>query len=143
MRRCGIELNEAEFLLEAAAGDVSEAIALHKSCASFAGAVHTSNVGTLTAGAFRGQLDATPPFCQLRLRSTVASTFAMAHASPPSSVPLSPEHGLASAGSLSSSAWPTVSLAQAAADDWDVVEHCPPSDEEDWVDVEDEVGQHT
>lgn len=116
MRRCGIELNEAEFLLEAAAGDVSEAIALHKSCASFAGAVHTSNVGTLTA----------------------ASTFAMANASPPSSIPHSPEDGLASAGSLSSSAWPTVSLAQAAAEDWDVVEHCPPSDEEDWVEIEDE-----
>lgn len=118
MRRCGIELNEAQFLLDAAFGDIRAAEELQRGCEKWAGPIHTTG-GKLTG----------------------ASYLAMAHASPPSSVPESP---------LEAVLWPTVAegvmkTAAASEDkDWDFLLSNKASaglgdeEEEDWVEIDDE-----
>jgi hypothetical protein len=56
MRRCGVELHEAHFLLDASGGAVEAAMELHTSCALFTGrpamlGSNGSGCGSLTAGA--------------------------------------------------------------------------------------------
>lgn len=73
--------------------------------------------------------------------SPAASHMALAHASPPSSMPESPADLLVvdDDGGMDSSQWPTVSSAAAASEDWDVVDPFLSNDGDEWVEVDDPV----
>lgn len=112
MRRCGVEMNEAIFLLEASDGDVRAASRLHGDTALWAAPATRGRVGSLTA----------------------ATDLALAKVciSPPEDTPASPD---------SCVVWPTMKQADAAqADDWDLIETFEddeaPRDGTDWVEID-------
>lgn len=117
MRRCGIEMNEAVFLLEAADGDVRAAAKLATSSATWAAPAAHSGIGSLTA----------------------ATNLALANAcqtSPPEDMPGSPTTATAQ--------WPSISQAAASeADGWALVETDAEQDDDaeanDWVELDLEV----
>lgn len=120
MRRCGVELNEAIFMLEAAGGDVRAACKLARSSTDWAAPAAHASLGSLTA----------------------ATNLALANAcktSPPEDAPGSPLN----AGTQ----WPSISQATVAeADDWDLVETTDGADpddanaqQDDWVELDNEV----
>ena len=115
MRRCGLEMNEAIFLLEAAGGDVRAAARLASSSTSWAAPAARAGVGSLTA----------------------ATNLALANAcktSPPEDAPCSPLDG--------SAQWPSISQAVALeADDWALVEGADGEGDQpdEWVELDLEV----
>lgn len=120
MRRCGVELNEAIFMLEAAGGDVRAACKLARSSTNWAAPAAHASLGSLTA----------------------ATNLALANAcktSPPEDAPGSPPDA--------DTQWPSISQTMAAeADDWDLVETTDGADPDDtmnaqpddWVELDDE-----
>lgn len=117
MRRCGVEMNEAVFLLEASSGDVRAAALLAQQSLGWAAPAQSGSVGSLTA----------------------ATNLALAVAiktSPPDDGPASPlDAGMN---------WPSMSQATVAlTDDWDLIETGEKEDAhaeaEDWVELDDEV----
>ncbi len=120
MRRCGVEMNEAIFLLEAAGGDVRAAAKLASSSTSWAAPAAHAGLGSLTA----------------------ATNLALANAcktSPPEDAPGSPLDA--------STQWPSINQAMVAeADDWALVEDADGEDTgpdetwaETWVELDLEV----
>lgn len=97
VRRCGVEMNEAIFLLEAASGDVRAAAKLASSTSSWAAPASAGSFGSLTA----------------------ATNLALANVcktSPPEDAPGSPLGG-------PRKHWPSISQAAASeTDDWDLIE---------------------
>jgi len=114
-RRCGLEYNEALFLLEAAGGDVRKATALQGSCAGWAGP------GGITA-----------------------ATLTVLHkASPPDELPSSPSlscsvHERAGVLALVKDHWPTMRQAAAAMQDWDLLDEASSDSDASSIDSEDE-----
>jgi hypothetical protein len=117
MRRCGVEMNEAIFLLEAAGGDVRAAAKLASSSTSWAAPAARAGFGSLTA----------------------ATNLALANAcktSPPEDAPGSPMDA--------DEQWPSIDQAMAAeADDWALVEDVADGEnaqpDETWVELDLEV----
>jgi len=114
MRRCGVEMNEAIFLLEAAGGDVRAAAKLASSSTSWAAPAARAGFGSLTA----------------------ATNLALANAcktSPPEDAPGSPMDA--------DEQWPSIDQAMAAeADDWALVEDVADGEnaqpDETWVELD-------
>eukprot|EP01043_Picozoa_sp_COSAG02_P024727 COSAG02_NODE_1361_length_13053_cov_26.443956_14_plen_147_part_00 len=112
MRRCGVEMNEAIFLLEAARGDVRAAAKLASSTTGWAAPAAHAGLGSLTAAT------------KLALAKSCKT-------SPPEDAPGSP---------LDASAqWPSINQAMVAeADDWALVEDADGENagpDETWVET--------